>query len=52
MREQIARVIDPEAWDIGDRYPSKPAIRRFCRNRSLAKADAILSLLNRKTNDE
>lgn len=48
MREAVARVIDPEAWEDYSSQEMHPAMLRRIEGRqleSLAKADAILSLL-------
>lgn len=46
-REEIARVIDPEAWEFFDRHKANPVMKAEIAHEtraSLAKADAILSL--------
>lgn len=46
-REEIARLIDPDAWSFADRHAGKPVLEpevTFETRRSLAKADMILAL--------
>lgn len=42
-REQIARIIDPEAWSLFDEVPNKIGAQKYVEP-SLAKADAIIAL--------